>query len=158
FARNAFGPGFLGPRYAPLIIGDAAAAFTPANRAGYEKALKVQDLDLPEGVNRNQADARIELLQAMEHDFAAERPDLPTTGHKTAYDRAVGLMRSQAAKAFNLDEEKSALRDAYGRNLFGQGCLLARRLVERGVPFVEVTMGGLNGGAFGWDTHVDNFA
>src|SRR5262249_52973252 len=46
---------------------------------------------------------------------------------------------------------------AYGRNLFGQGCLLARRLVERGVPFVEVTMGGVNGGAFGWDTHGDNF-
>ncbi len=49
------------------------------------------------------------------------------------------------------------MRDAYGRNLFGQGCLLARRLVERGVAFVEVTLGGLNGGAFGWDTHADNF-
>jgi uncharacterized protein (DUF1501 family) len=66
-------------------------------------------------------------------------------------------MRTEAAKAFNLEEEKSALRDAYGRNLFGQGCLLARRLVERGVPFVEVTMGGVNGGAFGWDTHQKNF-
>jgi arylsulfatase A-like enzyme len=49
------------------------------------------------------------------------------------------------------------LRDKYGRNLFGQGCLLARRLVERGVPFVEVSLGGVNGGAFGWDTHGDNF-
>jgi hypothetical protein len=49
FARNAFGPGFLGPRYAPLVIGDASTSFTPGNRAGYEKALKVQDLDLPDG-------------------------------------------------------------------------------------------------------------
>jgi hypothetical protein len=156
-ARNTFGPGFLGPRYAPLIIGDATAAFNPGDRANYEKALKVQDLDLPAGVNRAQAEGRIDLLHDMEHDFAAERPDVPTIGHKTAYDRAVGLMRSQAAKAFNLDEEKASLRDAYGRNLFGQGCLLARRLVERGVPFVEVTMGGVNGGAFGWDTHLNNF-
>jgi uncharacterized protein (DUF1501 family) len=63
----------------------------------------------------------------------------------------------RAARAFSLEEEKPALRDAYGRNLFGQGCLLARRLVERGVPFVEVTLGGVNGGAFGWDTHNNNF-
>jgi hypothetical protein len=157
FARNAFGPGFLGPRYAPLIIGDAGAPFTPANASGYEKALKVQDLDLPAGVSRTQAEARIDLLQNMERDFAAERPDLTMASHRTAYDRAVNLMRSQAARAFNLDDEKPALRDAYGRNLFGQGCLLARRLVERGVPFVEVTMGGVNGGAFGWDTHLNNF-
>jgi uncharacterized protein (DUF1501 family) len=54
-----------------------------------------------------------------------------------------------------MDEEKKELRDSYGRNLFGQGCLLARRLVERGVPFIEVTLGG-NGG-IGWDTHQNNF-
>jgi uncharacterized protein (DUF1501 family) len=64
-------------------------------------------------------------------------------------------MRSKAAKAFDLDEESAAVRDAYGRNRFGQGCLLARRLVERGVPFVEVTLGGNNG--IGWDTHQNNF-
>jgi hypothetical protein len=117
----------------------------------------VQDLDLAQGVTKSHADARIGLLQDMERNFAASRPDVPTRSHATAYDRAVRLMRTDAAKAFNLDEEKSSLRDAYGRNLFGQGCLLARRLVERGVPFVEVTMGGVNGGAFGWDTHVNNF-
>ena len=59
-------------------------------------------------------------------------------------------LRRAVAKAFDLAEEKPAVRDAYGRNAFGQGCLLARRLVERGVPVVEVTMGG-------WDTHADNF-
>jgi uncharacterized protein (DUF1501 family) len=66
-------------------------------------------------------------------------------------------MNSDAGKAFRLDDEKDSVRDGYGRNLFGQGCLLARRLVERGVPFVEVTLGGLNGGAFAWDTHVQAF-
>ena len=49
---------------------------------------------------------------------------------QSAYDRAVRLMRSDAGRAFNLEDEKDAVRDAYGRNLFGQGCLLARRLVE----------------------------
>src|SRR5262249_23266551 len=51
--------------------------------------------------------------------------------------------------------EPAEVREAYGRNRFGQGCLLARRLVERGVPFVEVTLGGVN--SIGWDTHADNF-
>src|SRR5262249_10143960 len=56
------------------------------------------------------------------------------------------------------EEEKDSVRDAYGRSLFGQGCLLARRLVERGVPFVEVTLAGVNGQqAFGWDTPAQNF-
>src|SRR5262249_3098862 len=54
-----------------------------------------------------------------------------------------------------LDEEPAKLRDTYGRNRFGQGCLLARRLVERGVPFIEVSLGGDNG--IGWDTHSNNF-
>src|SRR5881227_3033082 len=66
-------------------------------------------------------------------------------------------MRTAAAKAFNLEEEKDALRDAYGRNLFGQGCLLARRLVERGVPFVEVTLSNSGAAPAGWDTHSNNF-
>ncbi len=78
--------------------------------------------------------------------------------HQTAYEQAVRLMRSEAVKAFDLASEPAALRDAYGRNLFGQGCLLARRLVERGVPFVEVTLGGVQGSqGLGWDTHQHNF-
>jgi uncharacterized protein (DUF1501 family) len=64
-------------------------------------------------------------------------------------------MRSEAAKALDLDDEPAEVREAYGRNRFGQGCLLARRLVERGVPFVEVTLGGV--GAASWDTHAGNF-
>ncbi len=59
-------------------------------------------------------------------------------------------MKPEAAAAFDLDRETPKAREAYGRGLFGQGCLLTRRLVERGVPFVEVTLDG-------WDTHPNNF-
>jgi hypothetical protein len=86
----------------------------------------------------------------MEVPFLASRPGQGTATHVTAYDRAVRLQRQAAARTFDLSEEPGPLRDRYGRSLFGQGCLLARRLVERGVPFVEVTLGG-------WDTHDNNF-
>jgi Protein of unknown function (DUF1501) len=66
-------------------------------------------------------------------------------------------MRTEARAAFNLDDEPAALRDSYGRNLFGQSCLLARRLVERGVPFVEVNLGAVPNAPAGWDTHGQNF-
>ena len=68
-------------------------------------------------------------------------------------------MRTAAATRRSTWTRRSPmLRDAYGRNLFGQGCLLARRLVERGVPFVEVTLAGVGGNnVFGWDTHQQNF-
>lgn len=67
------------------------------------------------------------------------------------------MMKSEAAQAFNLSKEADSVRDAYGRGRFGQGCLMARRLVERGVPFIEVSLGGFGGGALGWDTHQNNF-
>ncbi len=66
-------------------------------------------------------------------------------------------MHSEAAAAFDLEQETEKVRDAYGRGRFGQGCLLARRLVERGVPFVEVTLGSIDGNSPGWDTHQNNF-
>jgi hypothetical protein len=157
FNPGAYGPGFLGPKYAPLIVADTGVQFQPNGQANYSQALKVQDLEPPKDISKDQLDSRIELLQDLEKDFVSSHPGVAPLSHQTAYARAVKLMRTAASKAFNLDEEKPALRDAYGRNLFGQGCLLARRLVERGVPFVEVTLGGLNGGAFGWDTHGQNF-
>jgi hypothetical protein len=154
---GAYGSGFLGPKYAPLIVGEAAAQVQVQGQVDYDQALKVKDLAPPKDVGTAHADARIDLLKDMERDFIGRHPDVSPQSHLTAYDRAIRLMRTDAAKAFNLDEEKGEVRDRYGRNLFGQGCLLARRLVERGVPFVEVTLGGINGGAFGWDTHQDNF-
>jgi uncharacterized protein (DUF1501 family) len=67
-------------------------------------------------------------------------------------------MDGDAGKAFDLTEERTDVRDAYGRGPFGQGCLMARRLVERGVAFVEVTLGSFVRGAPNWDTHQNNFA
>jgi uncharacterized protein (DUF1501 family) len=120
--------------------------------------LRVEDLDIPHGIGRSRADERLELMLTLGSDFLANRPGVATLSHQNAYLRAVKMMRSSAAKAFELDQEPAALQDAYGRNPFGQGCLLARRLVERGVPFVEVTLSSVDGSmALGWDTHAQNF-
>ena len=67
-----------------------------------------------------------------------------------AYEQAVQLMRSRDLAAFDLTQEPEELRAAYGRNEFGQGVLLARRLAEHGSRFIEVTNGG-------WDSHNENF-
>jgi uncharacterized protein (DUF1501 family) len=153
----AYSPGFLGPTYAPLIVGENASP-APARGAGADQSLKVQDLDLPADVNEHRAAGRLSLLDELEQDFLSGRPSAAALSHRAAYQRAVTMMRSAGAKAFNLEEEPAALRDRYGRNLFGQGCLLARRLVERGVPFIEVTLSSVNGAnTLGWDTHQDNF-
>jgi len=155
----AYGPGFLGPQYAPLVVGEGVVNFGPQQQANVDQLLKVEDLDSPNGVNARRASTRVQLLRDMEQEFIARRPGTAPLAHSTAYQRAVTLMRSAAAKAFNISEEPKNVRDAYGRDIFGQGCLLARRLIEHGVPFVEVTHStapGLNG-TLGWDTHQNNF-
>ncbi len=160
FSPAAYGPGFLGPNHAPLVVGYDQQALIPIpgqQRNNYEGALKVKDVDLPAGVDAERAAARTRLLGEMQDDFLASRGALPSRSQRSAYQRAVTLMRSSATRAFDLDEEPRALRDRYGRNLFGQGCLLARRLVEAGVPFVEVSLATVGNLALGWDTHVNNF-
>ncbi len=160
FSPAAYGPGFLGPQYAPLVVGENQQSLFPIpgrQQPNYEDSLKVQDLDLPGGVSTERSAARIELLGEMQNDFIQKRAALSSQSHRSAYQRAVTLMRSTATRAFNLDEEPRQLRDRYGRNLFGQGCLLARRLIERGVPFVEVSLATVNNLALGWDTHINNF-
>jgi uncharacterized protein (DUF1501 family) len=149
FNNDAFGPGFLGPNYAPLMVAENTFQFD-GQQIDVEKALKVQNLDRPSDVSKEHADARMELLRHMQSDFAATRPGSISTAHSAAYDRATRLMQSDAGKVFDLSQEKDATRDKYGRSLFGQGCLLARRLIEKGVAFVEVNLGN-------WDTHGDNF-
>ena len=139
--QAAVSAGFLGPRHAPLIV---------AQETGAGGELRVRHLARPAHVSALEADERLELLREMETDFVRSRPGIATSSHLNAYDRAVRLMQKSAATAFDLRQEPTRLRDAYGRNRFGQGCLLARRLVERGVPFVEVGLGG-------WDTHERNF-
>jgi hypothetical protein len=147
FNQAAYGPGFLGAQYAPLIVGD-----NQVNRNGgdIDQVLKVQDLARPGSVDEATAAARIDMLRDMHDEFAASRPGAVAKSHAAAYDRAIRLMQSDGGKVFDLTGEKAEVRDRYGRNLFGQGCLLARRLVEKGVPFIEVSLGG-------WDTHNNNF-
>jgi hypothetical protein len=137
FGQPSAAAGFLGPRHAPLVV------------TGRNGTLGVEDL-CAAGVPAERARERLELLRDMEAPFLRSRPGAGTASHVTAYDRAVRLQRQAAAQAFDLSSEPPRLRDRYGRSLFGQGCLLARRLVERCVPFVEVTLGG-------WDTHDNNF-
>src|SRR5262249_27600766 len=117
FNQDAYGPGFLGPQYAPLIVGDLGLQFGQQRQNSYDEALKVQDLAPPKEVSKEQADARIDLLLDMERDFISRHPGVAPRSHQTAYDRAVRLMRTSAAKAFDLDEEKASVRDGYGRNL-----------------------------------------
>jgi hypothetical protein len=158
FNPGAYGPGFLGPQYAPLVVGERGAIDAQGAGDGRGRSFQVEDLDLPPGVDTPRADARLGLLESFRRDFQSSHPGIGPISHQDAYRRAVRLMRSAAAKAFDLDEEPAPLRDAYGRSAFGQGCLLARRLVERGVPFVEVSLSAAEGAAgVGWDTHQQNF-
>jgi uncharacterized protein (DUF1501 family) len=139
---DALGGGFLGPRYSPLVVGAAAP-----KAAG--DGVTVPDLDRPAGVSAAAQAKRLELLAGLEGGF--ERAGDPVADSlRAASDRAVRMMRPEVARAFDLDDEKKPLRESYGRAAFGRGCLLARRLVERGVAFVEVVLDG-------WDTHQNNF-
>lgn len=121
-------PAYLGPEHTPLAVHSPDAGLENLQPAG------------------DDIDARLELLASGEHRFA-QRYALPAVSAKqAAFKRAVQLMRSPRAKAFHIDEEPQKLREAYGTHKFGQSCLLARRLVEAGVSFVEVVHRG-------WDDH-----
>jgi hypothetical protein len=132
--NTAYGAGFLGARHQPLIVTDpdrGVANLAPLDGTG-------------------QFGKRVGLLEEFDADFAQAKKATVVNDHRTTYQRAVTLMRSKEAKAFDLSQETAAARAAYGGSQFGDGCLLARRLVETGVPFVEVFHGG-------WDTHANNF-
>ena len=158
FSPAAYGPGFLGPRRSPLVVGEGGQFISTDEQAGYAQSLKVENLRLSDKVTLAQADHRLALLNDFDSRFRNSHPCVPTGSHESAYSQAVRMMRSSAVKAFELEDEDATLREAYGKNQFGQGCLLARRLVERGVPFVEVSLNGVqNNQNFGWDTHANNF-
>ena len=128
------------------------SAFLKAEHSPYgvdEPGQPIRDIRPARGVDAARSKERQEILGMLEEGFPAGGPWVD--GRREAYRKAERLMNTPQLKAFELDGEAAALRDAYGRNPFGQGCLLARRLVERGVKFVEV-------GLYGWDTHADNFA
>ena len=154
----SYDPGFLGAPLAPLMVGNSA--INPAATAtamSLADELRVQDLEPSKEISRATVDTRLDKLRSLNGRFFENYSGQPARSYSAAYDHAVRLMHSQAASAFNLDEEPEAVRSAYGNNRFGQGCLLARRLVERRVPFVEVTLGGIDQQILGWDTHAENF-
>ncbi|MBX3439427.1 MAG: DUF1501 domain-containing protein [Planctomycetaceae bacterium] len=134
--------GFLGPHHAPLMIGGSSE--------DGETMLRVDNLAAPSSVSVGQSLARLDLLRQMERSFLDQHPGPAADGHRSAYERSTRLMSPSATEAFDLSGESAQCKERYGTSQFGQGCLLARRMLERGVPFVEVTLGG-------WDTHYDNF-
>lgn len=156
FNQAAYGPGFLGPKFAPLMVGDFNS-LPPTSQEGFAE-LRVDDLNPPSGVTAAQVQARQRIWARMEEKFVAERPSAATIAHQTVYQRAIRLMQSSAAECFDLTKEPDGVREAYGKGRFGQGCLMARRLIEKGVSFVEISLGSpADVGTIGWDTHQNNF-
>lgn len=131
------GAGFFPPEHSPLFVNNP------------ENGLK--NIQLQKGLTKESHAARMQLAAELDAGFVARFPkQRNVAAYADAYDGAYKMMASQDIAAFDLTQEKAELRDAYGRDPFGQGCLLARRLVERGVRFVEVSL-------HGWDTHAGNF-
>ncbi|MBI1311088.1 DUF1501 domain-containing protein [bacterium] len=127
--------GYRGPRYQPLVLADASQGLDNATPR----------------VETAEFDRRTGLLDHLEQRFAKATLAPAADAHLAGLAAAVRLMRSDRRTAFNLDGESDRVRDAYGNSDFGRGCLLARRLVEVGVPFVEVYLAN-------WDSHEKNVA
>ncbi len=132
----SFGAGFLGVQNGPFVLQKAGAP--PA------------DVATAPGVDDDRFARRRAALGAMEDAFAAATGDAKVAGRAQVYAKAVRLMGSPKLDAFDVAAEPESIRKAYGDTDFGRGCIVARRLVERGVRFVEVVLDG-------WDTHKDNF-
>jgi uncharacterized protein (DUF1501 family) len=147
FRLGNLGSGFLGPRFSPLLV--SGSSNDPSSRAN----LTVENLT-PVGDGGDEALSRRQELLSIVRSGLSSRTD-SAMKHSAVYDQAMRMVETRGEGAFNLDEEPAELRDAYGRSRFGQGLLLARRLVERGVPFVEVSLD--NSGQATWDSHLDNF-
>ena len=101
-------------------------------------------------VTTDQFNSRVGLLEELENGFHSTHNAAVAQAHRTTTQRAVTLMRDTGTRAFDISLEPAASRTAYGTGKFAEGCLMARRLIEGGVKFVEVTLGG-------WDTHQNNF-
>ena len=133
---DTLGGGFLEAKYAALPIGDPEAGLQYTKR--------------PAGVTEEQYDKRLSRARMLNQRFVSSYDQKQVRAYSDLYDEAIRLMKSQDLEAFDLKQAPDKVRNAYGRNSFGQGVLLARRLVEQGVRFVEVNYGG-------WDTHSNNF-
>lgn len=127
--------GFLGVDYDPLVIGDPSRPPQNSKPATDESRFR----------------RRLRLLDGLETDFAAVEGADVVANHRKLLRASSEMILSPSMQAFDLEREPQRVRDAYGEGQFAAGCLLARRLLEAGVTFVEVVSGG-------WDTHNDNFA
>lgn len=130
------GAGFFEAKYAPLMINDPESGISNVRPNSW--------------FTEERMTSRLGVAKQLDRKFAETYNVKNVRAYSDMYDDAVKVMKSEELKAFDLDAEPSALRDKYGRDRFGQGCLLARRLVEHGVRHVEVTFGS-------WDTHNANF-
>jgi hypothetical protein len=131
----SIGPSFLGVQYAPFIVNDPNRP--PDNLATPVSGSRLQ--------------RRLGLLKELEGPFARSGAADQVRDHQTLYEETSHLVLSPRVKGFDLSAEPDKVREAYGRTPFGQGCLLARRLIETGVTFVEVQ-------STGWDTHGSELA
>lgn len=142
--------GILGPVHDPFTMYDDPT-----------QPLKLEAFALPGDVTLSRLQSRVDLRSSID----VQRANVRTTKtFDTYYDRALDLIQShRAVQAFRLDSESDATRDRYGRTRFGQSCLLARRLVEAGTRFVQVTWPARSddepvpGPDGSWDTHRNNF-
>ena len=130
---NSAGPGFLGLAYAPFIVDSNG---------------RIRDLETQTSAERWQA--RMQFLNQLESQFIRQQRGMAAGEHKKIIEKTNRLLTSPQMDAFQVSKESKKVQSTYGNTAFGRGCLMARRLVEAGVPFVEVDLGG-------WDTHNDNF-
>ena len=130
---GSVGPGFLGMTWAPFVVDSNG---------------NVRNLDM--GIDPTRLDQRLRMLETIENKFIGEKRGGSAEDHKKVIDKTVKLMTSKQMEAFKVMKEPKEVQEKYGTTGFGRGCLLARRLVEAGVPFVEVDLGG-------WDMHADIF-
>lgn len=133
---DVLGAGYLEKKHGPLPLGNPNAGIQNVKSAKYvEQSMYNKRNDIANKFNKN---------------FLDDFPQKQVRAYTDLYDDAIRLMKSTDLEAFDLTKEDETTRSMYGDNNFGQGCLLARRLVETGVRYVEVQLGG-------WDMHNDVF-
>ncbi|MDH4444989.1 MAG: DUF1501 domain-containing protein [Akkermansiaceae bacterium] len=135
-APELAGGGFLGAKYSAALIGSPDQGLNDSRRAAE--------------VTQEDFERRLSLADKMNRQFHDRYANADVKAYEELYREAITLMNSKDLKAFDLKQESEATRKLYGSGRFAQGCLLARRLVQNGVRFIEVQLGG-------WDTHYDNF-
>jgi len=140
------GAAYLGARHEPFFLrGDPAAA-----------GFHISDLSAPSGLDPARLKNRKALLEAVDGAHRAFDATEDSRSRDSAYEQAFGLLFApNAKKAFDIAAEKDEVRSRYGRNTFGQSCLLARRLVEHGVRFVTINMFDTVFNEITWDCHAD---